>query len=101
MASGSLSDILALRIRGWELVLSGIARESIERASGTFTRVTQLEAQRFALELPLTVQPERVLADFVARGATLVSLNPIRETLEDLFVEKVAEVSTDRGLPQA
>ena len=31
--------------------------------------------------------PERVLADLIATGATLVSLNPLRDTLEDFFVQ--------------
>ena len=44
---------------------------------------------RYQLELPLETPPERLLADVVAAGGRLVSLNPIRETLEDLFVERV------------
>jgi hypothetical protein len=44
---------------------------------------------RYALELPLDSPPERLLAELIAAGATLVSLNPIRETLEDYFVQKV------------
>ena len=43
------------------------------------------------LELSLAESPERVLADLTATGATLVSLNPIRDTLEDFFVRRVAE----------
>ena len=37
-----------------------------------------------------------LLAQLTAAGATLVSLNPIRETLEDFFVQQVtsAEVMT-------
>jgi hypothetical protein len=44
---------------------------------------------RFQLELPLETHPDQLLADVVAAGGRLVSLNPIRETLEDLFVERV------------
>jgi hypothetical protein len=44
---------------------------------------------RYALELPLESPPERLLADLTAAGAALVSLNPVRETLEDYFVQKV------------
>ena len=43
--------------------------------------------------------PERILADLTATGAKLVSLNPIRDTLEDFFVRRVAEVG--RGAPTA
>jgi hypothetical protein len=33
--------------------------------------------------------------DLTATGATLVSLNPVRETLEDFFVERVASMTAD------
>ena len=41
------------------------------------------------------------LAELTAAGAQLVSLNPIRETLEDFFVERVTTADvmrTQRGL---
>jgi hypothetical protein len=51
---------------------------------------------RFALEIPLTTAPERLIPELVAAGAQLVSLNPIRATLEDYFVAKVQGVRDDR-----
>jgi len=43
-----------------------------------------------------------MLADLAAHGAQPVSLNPVRETLEDFFVRKIdaasAEASGARGL---
>jgi ABC-2 type transport system ATP-binding protein len=98
VASGSLSEMLAFRLRGWELVVSGLTREMLDRSASRFTRVGPLGGDRFALELPLTTPPERVLADLVAQGATLVSLNPLRESLEDFFVESVAAATSTRGL---
>jgi hypothetical protein len=44
---------------------------------------------RYLLELPLEPPPERLLAEVTASGAHLVSLNPIRDTLEDFFVQQV------------
>ena len=47
------------------------------------------------------VDPDRIMAELSASGARLVSLNPIRPTLEDLFVEQVTSPSamaTRRGL---
>jgi hypothetical protein len=54
--------------------------------------MTEISPGRYALEVPGTERPERVLADLAASGATLVSLNPLRDTLEDYFVRHVAEV---------
>jgi hypothetical protein len=36
----------------------------------------------------------------VARGAQIVSLNPVRDTLEDLFVRRVTDTPASRD-PQA
>ena len=41
-------------------------------------------------QLPLDPPPDRFVAELAGAGATIVSLNPLRETLEDLFVEQVA-----------
>ena len=53
------------------------------------------------LEMPLEPPPEQLLGELTAAGAQLVSLNPIRQTLEDFFVEQVTMpevVAADRGL---
>jgi hypothetical protein len=42
-----------------------------------------------------------VIAALRADGAQVVSLNPIRETLEDFFVRQIAAAPTDRGLEPA
>ena len=42
--------------------------------------------------------PEQLLAELTAAGAQLVSLNPLRDTLEDFFVRQVAAAKNDRGL---
>jgi ABC-2 type transport system ATP-binding protein len=98
VAAGDLSELLALRVRGWELVLSGVPRDALDRMGAGVTKVTPLGGDRYTLELPLSPPPEQVLAALVAQGASLVSLNPIRDTLEDLFVRRVATATTDRGL---
>ena len=91
-AAGRLSDILAFQIRGWELVIDGLSPEVLARIAPQVQRSAEIAPGRYALELSLDVPPERVLADLVATGATLVSLNPLRDTLEDYFVRHVAEV---------
>ena len=60
---------------------------------------TEISPGRYSFELSLETQPERVLADLAAAGASLVSLNPLQETLEDFFVQRVAE--TGAGARQA
>ena len=43
------------------------------------------------IDLPPDARPEDVARELSSAGATLVSINPLRETLEDVFVRRVAE----------
>ena len=98
-AVGALADLMAFDIRGWELVVAGLSDAALEHTRGLgLMRATPLGEQRYALELPLSVAPDQVLSDLTARGARLVSLNPMRETLEDFFVRQVGVAPRDRGL---
>ena len=100
VASGALSEILAFQVHGWELVVSHLTPAALEcvQKSGRVEKAVPLGEGRFALDMPLAVAPEQVLAELTAAGAQLVSLTPLRETLEDFFVRQVAEAKNDRGL---
>jgi ABC-2 type transport system ATP-binding protein len=89
-ASGRLSDMIAFKVRGWELVVSDLRPEVHARVAAEVRRATEIAPGTYTLELALEQAPDRMLADLVAAGATLVSLNPIRDTLEDFFVKHVA-----------
>jgi ABC-2 type transport system ATP-binding protein len=91
-ASGRLNDILAFEVRGWELVIADLRPDVVARIAPQIKKSTEISPHRYALELPLEVPPERLLADLTAAGAKLVSLNPLRDTLEDFFVRRVAEI---------
>jgi hypothetical protein len=45
------------------------------------------------VDLPADAQPERLMHELAGRGVQVVSLNPLRETLEDYFVHAVAEAA--------
>src|SRR5262245_38248393 len=81
-ASGRLSEILAFEVRGWELVLAEMTPELVARMSGLAKRTTEIAAGRFAFDLSIEQSPERLAAEMTARGARLVSIHPIRDTLE-------------------
>jgi ABC-2 type transport system ATP-binding protein len=98
-AEGRLDEMLAFAVRGWELVASDLSPSAIADLGPRVSRVTEIADGRYALELGPDVRPERIAADVVAAGGTLVSINPLRETLEDFFVRQVAEsASPDRRL---
>jgi ABC-2 type transport system ATP-binding protein len=97
-ASGRLDDLLAFQVRGWELVTTGLREDVLDRVRGSVSRATRLDSSRYALELPLSTTPERLVAELATTGARVVSLNPIRDTLEDFFVRQVSGVPADRGV---
>jgi len=96
VASGALDDLIAFQAQGWELVVSGLSEETLKRARESVSTVTPLGGGRFALALPLTTLPERIIPDLVKSGASIVSLNPIRATLEDFFIAQVGAAKGDR-----
>jgi hypothetical protein len=59
-------------------------------------KTTEISPGQYTIDLSLDHPPERVVADLTAGGAVLVSLNPIRDTLEDFFVRRVAEAGSAR-----
>lgn len=101
VASGRISDLQAFAVRGWELIVGGLTPESLERHRARLQRVTLLGEHRYSLELALEPPPELLLRDLIGGGATLVSLNPIRDTLEDFFVKTVADEEHKRAAERA
>src|SRR5688500_3508272 len=91
-AAGRLTDILAFQVRGWELVIDDLQPEVLARLGPEIRKSVEISPRRYTLELALEPPPERLLSELVATGATLVSLNPLRDTLEDFFVRRVAEI---------
>jgi ABC-2 type transport system ATP-binding protein len=89
VACGELADMLEFGARGWELVVTGVSDAALAALGGRARRVVAIGHGRYAIEWPLDPPPERVLAELTASGATLVSLNPLRETLEEYFVGQV------------
>ena len=91
-ASGTLADLKEFAIQGWELVMAGVPPEALERVRARARRVVTIGGDRYAIDLPPDGRPEELLRELTAAGATPVSLNPVRETLEDVFVRRVAEM---------
>jgi hypothetical protein len=92
--------MLAFEIRRWELVMADLRPEVLASVAAQLQKSTEISPHRYALELPLDVPPERILADLTTTGAKLVSLNPLRDTLEDFFVRRVAEVGEGARAPR-
>jgi ABC-2 type transport system ATP-binding protein len=103
VASGRLADMAAFRASGWELVVSGVGETTVAALGGRVRRSIRIGDDRYMLELALDPPPERLLSELTAAGAHLVSLNPLRQTLEDFFVAQVTAAGVrdaQRGLDE-
>ena len=90
-AQGKLADLAEFEVRGWELVVANLAPHVLEHVRPSTTRIVEIGPGRYTLELSLAKPPDRILSELVASGASVVSLNPVRLTLEDFFVQRVSE----------
>ena len=100
VAGGRLTDMLAFRARGWELVVAGVSEarrwpRSVARARAVSHRRGPLHARAAA-----RTAARATAGRSDAGGAHLVSLNPVRETLEDFFVEQVTAPDVLRVEPR-
>ena len=99
VTAGRLSDMLAFRARGWELVMSHLTADLVAALASRVRGAVRIGEGRYAFDLSVDPPPERFVAELAAMGARLVSLNPIRETLEEFFVQQVSssEARAPRG----
>jgi ABC-2 type transport system ATP-binding protein len=97
MASGSISELLAQQLRGWELVLDGLSTPPDPRqlaradAPDALPRVTRIDRERYTVELGPADDPMAAASALLAGGGRLVSIAQLHETLEDVFVRKVGQ----------
>ena len=89
VSTGGFGDTEAFEVRGWELVMADVANEQLDRLRAAGSRVRSIAEDRVAIELPLAVAPEQVAVELVSSGGRVLSLNPLRDTLEDYFFKQV------------
>jgi ABC-2 type transport system ATP-binding protein len=91
VAQGSVAELVPFRIREWELVVANLAEPLVALMAPRVSRTTPLGGGRYQMIAPGDTAPESLIADLNASGARLISLNPVRQTLEDFFVETVRQ----------
>src|SRR5688572_8877255 len=87
VASGRVADLVSTETRGWEMIAAGVSETLASQLSSEGSTVTR-HGDRHHVLLPAGASPDAVLARVRASGATLVSLSAIRQTLEDVFLER-------------
>ena len=91
VASGTISEVTAgpAADRGWEVVVADVSDTTADRVSKCVRKLTRIAPGRYSCELAASQRPEPFVAELAAAGATLVSVMPLRITLEDAFLEHV------------
>jgi ABC-2 type transport system ATP-binding protein len=88
-ATGRISDLVAFRLKGWELIVGGITDEVRAVLEPKVVAITPLAHGRYTIQLAPDDKPDRLMAELGARGASVESLLPLRDTLEDYFVQQI------------
>jgi ABC-2 type transport system ATP-binding protein len=89
---GALQDILKVKIEAHEIVLAGVSPETSAGLQLLCDEMTPM-GERVQLRIANPQQVERILSYALSHGAGLVSVNPVRPSLEDHFF---TEVTKDR-----
>jgi ABC-2 type transport system ATP-binding protein len=91
VAAGTIADMVPFRITSWDVVLANLPEHAANALRARGATVTLIAGGRYHAVLPLAMSPDEVIAEARAAGGELVSLNPIRDTLEDFFVAQVQQ----------
>ena len=94
VAAGRISEIAAFALKGWEIIAAGVSDELHAELSPRVRQFRPLLHGRYAIQLAPDERPEALLAHLTARGATVESLNPLRDSLEDYFVQQVSAAAS-------
>jgi ABC-2 type transport system ATP-binding protein len=98
LSTGRLSEILAFDVKGWEVVVDAVPEGAMQDVTQLASRAQKIGGARYALEFAADARPDALVRELASRGASVLSVNPLRETLEDVFMREVAQGGTERSL---
>jgi ABC-2 type transport system ATP-binding protein len=92
VAMGELSHLLSPKIKEYEVVVSGLSRETLNQLEQHARKFIDRERDVLMI-FDKEDDVKEVLRRVVAENATLVSLTPRKETLEEYFIREVARTN--------
>jgi ABC-2 type transport system ATP-binding protein len=90
MAVGRVNEIVAFEPKGWELIVAGVDAALEAYLAPRARALRPLAHGRYAVDLAGDAKPEQLMAELAAKGVRVESLNPVRDTLEDYFMQAVS-----------
>ena len=89
VATGRVSEMVAFAPKGWELVLAGVSDTVQAQLAPRVQAMRALSAGRYTIHVGADQQPDQLMTEIKSLGARIESFNPLRDTLEDYFVQQV------------
>jgi len=86
--AGALSDILKVEITGHEIILARLGPAALQSLKPKCDEMTVM-GDRVHIRVATSKQAGSIVSEAVASGAELVSVNPIRSSLEEYFFQEV------------
>ncbi len=97
-AAGALNEILKVKIEGHEVILSDVRPGVAEKLSGMCDQMASL-GDRLYLRVGRSSQVAALVECALSYGAGLLSVNPIRQSLEDYFFQEITTSHQGTGAP--
>ena len=94
VASGTIDELTTRAGLGWEVVVGGIGPGLADRLQPRVRRLTMIADGRYSIDIGPDSRPEPLIAELSAAGGSLVSVTPLRTTLEDVFLERIGQAGT-------
>ena len=95
-AAGALHEILKVKIQGHEIILSGAGPAAASELGKMSDQIAAL-GDRLYLRVATQSQVSAILQQAQVQGVELISVNPIRPSLEDFFFQEVTGQPVPRG----
>ncbi len=85
---GSMKDLLSQEKNRWEVIVSGLETDALEQLKGK-AKHSVVKDQGAILTIHGESELHGVLKEVISSGGHILSVVPIRETLEDYFIKQV------------
>jgi ABC-2 type transport system ATP-binding protein len=97
VASDSVEALTSRKARSWEVVVDALPPHAADRLGASAASLSRQPDGRVVFVLPADSRPEPFVAGIAAAGGLLVSVVPLRTTLEDVFLEALGQSAHTGG----
>jgi len=91
VTAGSVAELVPFRVRGWDLIVSNLTIAQVHDVGGPDAVVREIADGRHHVILPEAASLDSALSRVTTHRGQLLSVNPVRDTLEDYFLARVRQ----------